>query len=324
MCTCYATLRLLRTKESYEENAHYIRCNNSTLGCLGRSPCLHRAGVCADQGQRGCHRRLLRWAVCRRLQVFHALRQVQELHLNAAPTKNAVRQANAKLKLNKDKLLLKNIHIPHAKNAVWKPEKKIEAVTTYLALGSLKQTAAVTGVSHSLIKQWHGQAWWKDLENEIVASRRVASANKLSKIVDKSLDVIDDRLDNGDFAYNSKSGEVYRKPVTLRDATTAANALMQRAAIIEKMNKDEQVVEATQTIQEQLVSLAAEFAKMNKRNNSGAQDVAFKELDNAIHEEREEGLQDGSEEIHLEAGSGEEEDGAERSASGNGEERIGA
>lgn len=250
---------------------------------------------------------------------------MQELHL----TKNAVRQANARLKINKDKLLLKNIHIPHAKNAVWKPEKKIEAVTTYLALGSLKQTAAVTGVSHSLIKQWHGQAWWRDLENEIVASRRVASANKLSKIVDKSLDVIDDRLDNGDFAYNSKSGEVYRKPVTLRDATTAANALMQRAAIIEKMNKDEAVIEVTATIQEQLASLAVEFAKMNKRNNGSAVDIPFKTIDDAeaaggdddaIYEEREEGLQDGSEEIHLEAGSGEEEDGAECSPPRDGEE----
>jgi transposase-like protein len=241
---------------------------------------------------------------------------VQELHL----TKNAIRQANARLKINKDKLLLKNIHIPHAKNAVWKPEKKIEAVTTYLALGSLKQTAAVTGVSHSLIKQWHGQAWWRDLENEIVASRRVASANKLSKIVDKSLDVIDDRLDNGDFAYNSKSGEVYRKPVTLRDATTAANALMQRAAIIEKMNKDEQVVEATQTIQEQLVSLAAEFAKFNKRDNSKAQTIEFKENENSVHDEWPTRLQERSEELHLKTFSGEEEDGAESGASGDGEE----
>ena len=244
---------------------------------------------------------------------------MQELHLNAAPTKNAIRQANAKLKLNKDKLLLKNIHIPHAKNAVWKPEKKIEAVTTYLALGSLKQTAAVTGVSHSLIKQWHGQAWWRDLENEIVASRRVASANKLSKIVDKSLDVIDDRLDNGDFAYNSKSGEVYRKPVTLRDATTAANALMQRAAIIEKMNKDEQVVEATQTIQEQLANLALEFAKFNKRDNSKAETIKFKEDNNAVHDEREEGLQKRSEELYFQTLSGEETGGAECGTEGDGE-----
>jgi hypothetical protein len=180
----------------------------------------------------------------------------------------------------KDKnLRLSKVNIPHAKNATWPVEKKIEAVTTWLALGNLRQVAAVTGVSHGMIKQWRIAPWWKELEAEIIASRRVAAANKLSKIVDKSLDVIDDRLDNGDFVYNSKSGEIHRKPVTLRDATTAANALMQRAAIIEKLNKDEQVVEATQTIQEQLEGLAKEFAKMNKRDNSKAESIEFKEND---------------------------------------------
>lgn len=34
---CYATLRLLRTKELYEENAHYIRCNNSTYNVLTKA-----------------------------------------------------------------------------------------------------------------------------------------------------------------------------------------------------------------------------------------------------------------------------------------------
>lgn len=191
----------------------------------------------------------------------------------------------------KDKnLRLSKVNIPHAKNATWPVEKKIEAVTTYLALGNLRQVAAVTGVSHGMIKQWRIAPWWKELEAEIIASRRIASGNKLSKIVDKSLDVIDDRLDNGDFVYNSKSGEVHRKPVTLRDATTAANALMQRAAIIEKLNKDEAVVDATITIQEQLVSLAAEFAKMNKRDNSEAITVEFTEstdsdegVENSLH-----------------------------------------
>jgi hypothetical protein len=178
----------------------------------------------------------------------------------------------------KDKnLRVSNVNIPHAKNATWPVEKKIEAVTTWLALGNLRHTAASTGVSYGLIKEWKRMPWWKELEAEIVASRRIASATKLSKIVDKSLDVIDDRLDNGDFVYNSKSGEVHRKPVTLRDATTAANALMQRVAIIEKMNRDEAVVEATATIQEQLQNLALEFAKFNRRDNSKAQTIEFKE-----------------------------------------------
>ena len=220
----------------------------------------------------------------------------------------------------KDKnLRLSKVNIPHAKNATWPVEKKIEAVTTWLALGSLKQAAVVTGVSHGLIKQWKAMPWWKELQDEIIASRRIASANKLSKIVDKSLDVIDDRLDNGDFVYNSKSGEIHRKPVSLRDATSAANALMQRVAIIEKMNRDEQTVEATQTIQEQLANLAKEFAKMNKRNNGKAETIEFKEIDDAVHEEREEGLQDGGEEVHLETLSGEEEDGTERGSQGDGE-----
>lgn len=183
----------------------------------------------------------------------------------------------------KDKnLRLSKVNIPHAKNATWPVEKKIEAVTTWLALGNLRQVAAVTGVSHGMIKQWRIAPWWKELEAEIIASRRVAAANKLSKIVDKSLDVIDDRLDNGDFVYNSKSGEIHRKPVTLRDATTAANALMQRAAIIEKLNKDEQVVEATQTIQEQLISLAAEFAKFNRKGPVSAENIDFREIENSI------------------------------------------
>lgn len=181
------------------------------------------------------------------------------------------------MNLNDSTLRISKINIPHARNASWPVEKKIEAVTTWLALGNLRQVAAVTGVSYGMIKQWRIQPWWKELEAEVVASRRIASATKLSKIVDKSLDVIDDRLANGDFVYNSKSGEIHRKPVTLRDATTAANALMQRAAIIEKMNKDEQVVEATVTIQEQLQNLALEFAKMNKRDNSKAETIEFKE-----------------------------------------------
>lgn len=225
------------------------------------------------------------------------------------------------MKLDNSSLKLSRVNIPHARNASWPVEKKIEAVTTWLALGNLRQVAAVTGVSYGMIKQWRIQPWWKELEAEVVASRRIQSGTKLSKIVDKSLDVIDDRLANGDFVYNSKSGELLRKPVTLRDATTAANALMQRAAIIEKMNKDEQVVEATQTIQEQLQSLALEFAKMNKRDNSKAETIAFKENDSAVYEEWQEGLQDGSKEIHFQARSGEEASGAERSASGNGESR---
>lgn len=174
-------------------------------------------------------------------------------------------------------LRISRVGIPHAKNATWPVEKKIEAVTTHLALGNLRQVAAVTGVSYGMIKQWRSMPWWKDLEAEIIASRRVTQANKLSKIVDKSLDVIDDRLENGDFIYNNKSGKVIRKPVNLKDATSAANALMQRAAIIEKLNRDEVIADTAVSIHDQLKNLAEQFALMNNRSKVGAVDIQFKE-----------------------------------------------
>jgi hypothetical protein len=200
-----------------------------------------------------------------------------------------MKSAAQDLSLTDKSLKLKRINIPHAKNATWPVEKKIEAVTSWLALGNLKQVAVITGVSYGMIKQWRIAPWWKDIEAEIIASRRVASANKLSKIIDKSLDVISDRLDNGDFIWDSKNSELKRKPVSMRDTTTAANALMQRVAIIEKMNRDEQTIDATVSIADQLKSLAAEFAKMNNRSKV-ATDIEFKEHNDAIYDPREEGL----------------------------------
>lgn len=226
-------------------------------------------------------------------------------------TFNLTSPAKQNMSLQDSNLRLGRVAIPHARNATWPVEKKIEAVTTFLALGNLRQVAAVTGVSYGMIKQWRLQPWWKDLEAEIIASRRVLQANKLSKIVDKSLDVIDDRLQNGDFVYNNKTGDVFRKPVGLRDATGAANALMQRQAILEKLNKDEQVAETQADIQTTLKNLAEQFALMNNRSKAGATD--------AIYAQRQEGLQTGSGAIYVETGSDQEEGGTEQSPSGDGE-----
>lgn len=134
------------------------------------------------------------------------------------------------------------------------------------------------------------------MEDEVVASKRVGQATKLSKIVDKALESIDDRLDNGDFILNNKTGEVVRKPVGLRDAVTAATALMQRAEVIENMNKQERAIEATQSVEDQLKLLASEFAKFNNKSKVNAETIEFKELD-ALHDEREAGLQTGERSI---------------------------
>jgi hypothetical protein len=208
-------------------------------------------------------------------------------------------------------------HNPHGR---WTPEKKFEAVESWLLYGNLRLTSATLGIGYSTLKAWKNAEWWRDLEREIQAGARIKQMGSISKIVDRGLEVISDRLENGEVVLDQKSGALVRRPVALRDAGGVVSNLMQRQSILEKQASDEFSSESNKTIQEQLQLLANEFAKFNNRSKAQAIDIDFKEIPNALHDEREAGLQEGSGEIYVEAGGSEEEDGAEPSPSDDGEE----
>lgn len=197
-------------------------------------------------------------------------------------------------------------------------EKRLEAVTLYMACGNMRQVEAVTGVSYAQLRVWRDQDWWKEMEVQIKAARRSAVATKLNKIVDKALNLVEDRVENGDWRYNKEAEEFERVPLSALTANKIATDLLQRADAVEKLQQDETVVQNQQTIQDTLKMLALEFASFNKARTVN---VDMKEVTDAIHEERKEGLQEGSSPLYLETGSDQEEDGAESSPSGDGESR---
>ena len=155
---------------------------------------------------------------------------------------------------------MKKVHKPDGK---WSPEKKIEVVTKWLAIGNLRQVSEDTGVSYGLMRRWRIEPWWQEIEAEIKASRHTQVDNKLSKIVDKSLELLQDRLENGDFVLNQKTGEVFRKPISIRDANKVAVDMLTRQVAQEKLQVEVKDTNQKQTIQDQLKLLADEFAKFN-------------------------------------------------------------
>lgn len=182
----------------------------------------------------------------------------------------------------------------HRKNTSWPLEKKIEVVTNYLVLGNMKLVAAACGVDYGLIRQWKIQPWWKDLENEIRATQNIALDNKLSKIVERSMEVTMDRLDNGEFILNNKTGELVRKPVAMKDAAKVATDFMTRQQVLRKEENDQPQI-SQQSVTEQLAALAVEFAKWQKKEKikEEAIDIEPKEIVDAVSEEWKEGLQEG-------------------------------
>jgi hypothetical protein len=187
----------------------------------------------------------------------------------------------------------------HLKGQAWSVEKRIECVTKYLALGNMRLVADLTGVSYSLLRIWKMQDWWQTMEAEVRASRRLQTDSKLSKLVDKALETVGDRLEHGDFFYNVKDGSIDRRPVQMKDAVKAASELMQRQKDLAKMEQEEVQTITQKSIEEQLQMLASEFAKFNTKRTvelAKPEDITdIEEEDDALHDEWEEGLQEGEE-----------------------------
>lgn len=214
------------------------------------------------------------------------------------------------------KISQRNMKVKHVRNHNWPMEKKIEVVSQYLVLGNAKLVAATTGVSHGLIRQWKLQPWWLELEKEIRASQNIEMDTKLSKIVDKSLDAVLDRVENGDFIYDQKTGEIRRKPANLRDIHRVAVDTLDKRELI-RGKADMQTGNAQISVQEQLKLLASEFAKLVNPQKQPV--IELEEVEDAVYEEREAGLQTGEREVQLSPGSDCETGEEECSPEGSGE-----
>lgn len=147
----------------------------------------------------------------------------------------------------------------HKTGEWWSDNKRIEVVTTYLALGKIPLVAVTTNVPEGTIRQWRTQPWWKEIELAIQTASDQELDTKLAKRIDKALDVIWDRLNNGDFLYDPKTGEFIRKPVNMKEVNKVMVDMMDKRLLIRKQPKEMQSQEAIADI---LKNLAKEFASM--------------------------------------------------------------
>ena len=145
--------------------------------------------------------------------------------------------------------------------ASWSDAKKLEVVTTYLALGKIPLVEAMTTVPRATIRQWKMQPWWKELELEIVSEDDLELSGKLKKIVDRSLDAVVDRINNGEFVYNSKTGKIDRIPVKLRDVHRVSVDLIDKYQLIR--GKHTQRIEKV-NLEDAMLKLALQFAEWAK------------------------------------------------------------
>lgn len=180
--------------------------------------------------------------------------------------------------------------------------QKIEAVKLWLVTGNLVVTGASLNIPLPTLKQWRYSKWWDEIVSEIRTEGTLQLSNRLKSVAEKAIGVTMDRLENGDWIMNQKTGNLERKPVALRDAYQVAAGLLDRHMELDRRPQEEA---QQQKVQDRLEALAKAFEKFaGKQPKLEVIDVEFKDGQemrereegeiNALHEEREEGLREGA------------------------------
>lgn len=154
--------------------------------------------------------------------------------------------------------------------------KRIEVATLFAVLGSIPKVAEIARISEPTLRAWRKQEWFKQLLSEIRDENDERIDSQFTEIIEKSLELVKDRLLHGDHVV-LKTGEVVRKPVSVRDLSLVAAINFDKRQLVRG-----KPTARTETVssQDQLTKLAETFIALTARGRKPVEitDVSFTEV----------------------------------------------
>ena len=150
--------------------------------------------------------------------------------------------------------------LPH-EPGIWDKKKQMAACTTYLATGSIAETSRIINVPYRTVQEWTYSDWWKQLMTEIQSGENQKTDNKMSKVIEKTLDMLVSRIEEGDYQYDQKTGRLVKIPLKARDLERITSGLFDKRQLIRKQPTNIKQDDLNQA--DRLLKLAEQFAKFS-------------------------------------------------------------
>jgi hypothetical protein len=145
-----------------------------------------------------------------------------------------------------------------AQRGHWAESVKLKALAFFVACGSRSMTAREFNIPVDTLNGWMKTDWWKERIRDVQNEDHDKMDVKLTKALNKALDEVMDRIENGEYVFDPKTGKTKVVPAKLRDLNVAFNSLMDKRQLIRK--QPTKIVEQ-QTTASQLQNLADQFAQ---------------------------------------------------------------
>jgi len=111
-------------------------------------------------------------------------------------------------------------------------EQKTDACALYCVYGDVDQVSEMTGIDPKFLRLWKDEPWWSEIQKKVFIEQNEKLASRISGVLDRSLDHLVDRLDNGDYLWDVRKSKLVRKPVDTKVLSNLFNNLITRRQLI--------------------------------------------------------------------------------------------
>lgn len=149
------------------------------------------------------------------------------------------------------------------RNTTWYSQvDKVDACTLYAVYGGVAEVSKLTKIPEATIRSWRNEPWWIEVTKQVYIESNDGLTAKISHTLDKTLELLGDRLENGDYIWNSKSEQLVRKPVD----TKVLAILFDNLAIQRRLGRGEStsIKGISTTADDRLQKLSDAFEKFAK------------------------------------------------------------
>jgi hypothetical protein len=138
---------------------------------------------------------------------------------------------------------------------------KVDAVTCWTVIGNIRTVSEVLGINYETLKAWKSEVWWDDLAKAIRQEKQEELDGTMTGIIDKSLKILQDRLDNGDVIINAKTGRIIRADANIATTVNVLKNVFDKRQLI---RNEPTSISRQESTDERLQRLAEEFAVFSK------------------------------------------------------------
>lgn len=119
------------------------------------------------------------------------------------------------------------------KDSKHSPDVIIQCIVYYSVSGDMNYVSRCTGVPSSTIQKWRSTPWWKECLREVQKEQQQRLDAKLTKLIDLSVEKLNERIVKGDAVVSLKDGVVKGyKPVSALDLTKITCMLYEKRALL--------------------------------------------------------------------------------------------